>query len=65
MMFSLMYLVAIASGIVGQFVADTWTFGPVSEGSSFYMGGFCSPFDVAIACLIVGVVLIALLWDEN
>merc|ERR1712039_75640 len=49
----------------GQAVADAFTFGPISPDSSFYTGGFCCPFDLAIACLVVGVVLIVLLWEEN
>jgi len=65
MMFQVMYLVAIASGLAGQAVADAFTFGPISEGSSFYTGGYCCPFDLAIACLVVGIVLIAMLFEEN
>jgi len=64
-MFSLMYLVAIVSGLAAQYVADTFTFQPYSQGSSFYVGGYTCPFDLAIICLFVGMILIATLWEEN
>lgn len=65
LMFTLMYCVAIISGLAAQGIADAFTFAPVSEGSSFHMGGYCGPFDLAILCLLVGMVLIAVLWEEN
>jgi MFS family permease len=65
LMFTLMYCVAIVSGLAAQFVADSFTFAPISQGSSFYMGGYCGPFDLAIVCLIIGMILILALWDEN
>jgi len=64
-MFTIMYVVAILSGLAGQFVADSWTFHPTTEGGAFHVGGYCAPFDLAILCLIVGMILIASLWDEN
>merc|ERR1719456_791600 len=65
LMFSLMYCVAIMSGLVAQYVADTFTFAPIHQGSSIYFGGYCAPFDLAIICLIIGMCLIANLWEEN
>jgi len=65
LMFSLMYCVAIISGLAAQFAADSFTFAPISEGSSFHTGGYCAPFDMAIVCLIIGMVLICFLWEEN
>jgi len=65
LMFTCMYIVAIASGLIGQLVADTWTFAPISEGSVIYSGGYCCPFDCAILCLIVGMGLITATWEEN
>jgi len=65
LMFTYMYFVAIASGLAAQFVADTYTFGPISEGSMIHTGGYCAPFDLAIGCLLVGAVLIMTLWEEN
>jgi len=65
LMFTVMYCVAVASGLAGQLVADATTFAPVSEGSLFHTGGYCAPFDLAIACLLVGMVLIAVLFEEN
>lgn len=65
LMFTLMYFVAIVSGLAAQGVADSFAFGPLSEGSSFHVGGYCGPFDMAIICLLIGMVLISVLWEEN
>jgi len=65
LMFTVMYCVAIASGLAGQAVADAFPFVPISEGSVIYVGGKCGPFDLAIACLFVGMALIAAFFDEN
>uniref|UniRef100_A0A7S2PPE9 Molybdate-anion transporter n=1 Tax=Zooxanthella nutricula TaxID=1333877 RepID=A0A7S2PPE9_9DINO len=65
MMFTVMYCVAIASGLAGQAAADSWKFAPLSEGSVIWVGGYCCPFDLAIICLIIGMVLIAFLFEEN
>merc|ERR1711972_350436 len=60
-----MYVVAVSSGLAAQFVADSFEFGPISDGSSIYVGGNCAPFDLSIICLIIGMVLISSLWQEN
>jgi len=65
MMFTLMYLIAIASGILGQFLADAAPLQPVAPKSMIYFGGALGPFDFAIFCLFVGAVLIVVLWEEN
>jgi len=65
MMFTVMYLVAIASGLIGQAVAGLGAFGPVAENSLIYTGGASAPFDVAILCLTIGTVLIVTNWEEN
>jgi len=65
LMFTCMYCVAILAGLSAQFAADSFTFAPISEGSSFYMGGYTAPFDMAIICLIIGSILITFLWEEN
>jgi len=65
MMFTIMYVVAIASGLVGQAVADAFQFAPIAEDSIIYTGGFCAPFDVAIICLLIGMSLMSTLWKEN
>merc|ERR1719215_1292941 len=65
MMFTVMYCVAIGSGLAGQAVADAYTFQPISPGSMFYVGGFTAPFDLAIVSLFIGMVLMAILWPEN
>jgi len=65
LMFQSMYLVAITSGLVAQAVADTFAFHPISEGSSFFLGGYTCPFDLAIIALIIGMILMSLFWNEN
>lgn len=65
MMFSVMYIVAIVCGIVAQWIADAYPLASISTGSYIYMGGYCGPFDLAIVFLLIGMVLIALLWEEN
>jgi hypothetical protein len=65
LMFTSMYGVAIISGLIAQSAADTFAFHPISEGSMIYVGGYCAPFDCAIFCLLVGMVLISTLWTEN
>lgn len=65
MMFTVMYCVAILGGLAGQAVADAFTFAPTSEGGILYFGGYCGPFDLAIACLVVGSTLISAKWAEN
>mmetsp|Transcript_30304 Transcript_30304/g.55144 ORF Transcript_30304/g.55144 Transcript_30304/m.55144 type:complete len:475 (-) Transcript_30304:79-1503(-) len=65
LMFTVMYGVAIVSGLVAQGVADSVKFGPIYEGSMMYAGGYCGPFDLSIGCLLVGLVLMMVLWEEN
>jgi len=65
LMFTSMYCVAIIAGLAAQAVADGFAFGPISEGSMIHVGGYTGPFDLAILCLVVGMVLIACLWTEN
>jgi len=65
LMFSLMYLVAIVSGLAAQAVSDTFAFQPISEGSSFYIGGYTGPFDLAIFSLVIGMIVISLFFEEN
>mmetsp|Transcript_87670 Transcript_87670/g.228747 ORF Transcript_87670/g.228747 Transcript_87670/m.228747 type:complete len:457 (-) Transcript_87670:126-1496(-) len=66
MMFTVMYSVAIISGLAGQVAADAFTFGPMlGEGGIFYTGGYCCPFDLAILCLIIGLLLIIPGFEEN
>eukprot|EP00405_Crypthecodinium_cohnii_P032762 CAMPEP_0206524792 /NCGR_PEP_ID=MMETSP0324_2-20121206/68373_1 /ASSEMBLY_ACC=CAM_ASM_000836 /TAXON_ID=2866 /ORGANISM="Crypthecodinium cohnii, Strain Seligo" /LENGTH=514 /DNA_ID=CAMNT_0054019383 /DNA_START=77 /DNA_END=1617 /DNA_ORIENTATION=- len=66
MMFTVHYSVAIASGLAGQLVADGFTFAPYfGEGGVFHMGGYCCPFDLAILCLVIAMMLIVPNWTEN
>lgn len=58
-------IVAIAAGEVGQIAADALPLGPVSEGSLMHFGGYCSPFDVSMACLVLCLVLMLASWPEN
>jgi len=65
LMYNIMYAVAICSGLLAQTAADAWPFHPISKDSLVYVGGYCCPFDMAIACLIVGMIAILFLWKEN
>eukprot|EP00929_Paragymnodinium_shiwhaense_P002207 TRINITY_DN10241_c0_g2_i1.p1 TRINITY_DN10241_c0_g2~~TRINITY_DN10241_c0_g2_i1.p1 ORF type:complete len:612 (-),score=149.29 TRINITY_DN10241_c0_g2_i1:70-1905(-) len=65
MMFSMMYFVAIATGIIAESISRNFPFQPISPGSIVYTGGFCVPFDLAIGTLLVGMVLIMAWWGEN
>lgn len=65
LMYTLMYVVAIASGLLAQYVADAFQFRPVYPDSVVYIGGTIGPFDLSIVCLLVGGALIAFLWQEN
>merc|ERR1719447_2582107 len=65
MMFTVMYLVAIASGMLGQAVAGLGALHPIAENSMIYIGGPSAPFDVAILCLTFGLGLIGMNWEEN
>jgi len=55
-------LVAIASGIIAQGVADAF---PLSEGPLVHWGGYTAPFDMASVVLVIGGVLLASTWEEN
>mmetsp|Transcript_102511 Transcript_102511/g.289527 ORF Transcript_102511/g.289527 Transcript_102511/m.289527 type:complete len:486 (-) Transcript_102511:131-1588(-) len=65
MMYMVMYMVAICTGFVSQYVADAMPFAPITDGSMIYMGGKLGPFDFAIVLLIIGAVAMAYFWDEN
>lgn len=58
-------LVAILAGIVGDFFVG---FGELTKSDlapNFHYGGYCSPFDLAIVLLAVGMALITFCWPEN
>ena len=65
--FSLMYfgnsLCAIFAGMAAEGVANYMPLTPVS--GFWHVGGYCSPFDLSAAFLVVGLLLITLLWTEN
>lgn len=63
--FTLMYCVAIIAGILAQAGADNFNFQAFSKDSIFYVGGALIPFDMSIAFLTAGLVLIGVIWDEN
>eukprot|EP00927_Polykrikos_kofoidii_P025628 TRINITY_DN22994_c0_g1_i1.p1 TRINITY_DN22994_c0_g1~~TRINITY_DN22994_c0_g1_i1.p1 ORF type:complete len:471 (-),score=44.75 TRINITY_DN22994_c0_g1_i1:31-1443(-) len=65
LMFSSMYLVAIAAGLAGQVIVNICEFSPISEGSIIYVGGYVGAFDLAILCMLLGLMLILTLWSEN
>jgi len=59
-------IAAISAGFVAQYAADFAPLSPpASSSSSIHIGGFCSPFDVSIICLMFCGMLIFLLWTEN
>jgi len=64
LMFSLMYLVAIVAGITGDFLKGLFPMTAIGD-STFNLGGYTTPFDLAILLLILGLVLISTLWGEN
>jgi hypothetical protein len=58
-------VVAILAGQVANRAAGHAEFGPASEGSGFYVGGYLGPFDVSLVALVVCGILAAYLWEEN
>jgi len=65
MMYMTNYCAAIVSGVVGEMLNDGFEFRPVYQDSVIHVGGALGPFDLSIACLVFGAMLIALLWKEN
>eukprot|EP00928_Gymnodinium_smaydae_P036512 TRINITY_DN25510_c0_g1_i1.p1 TRINITY_DN25510_c0_g1~~TRINITY_DN25510_c0_g1_i1.p1 ORF type:complete len:262 (-),score=30.59 TRINITY_DN25510_c0_g1_i1:234-1019(-) len=65
LMFTVMYIVAIACGFISQIAADSMKLSSLSNASMIHYGGDLMPFDLSIACLLVGGWLIAVSWDEN
>mmetsp|Transcript_50577 Transcript_50577/g.120637 ORF Transcript_50577/g.120637 Transcript_50577/m.120637 type:complete len:475 (+) Transcript_50577:89-1513(+) len=65
MKFTIMYLVAIASGFVAQGGVDSTSFAPVSENSTLYFGGNLVPFDMSACVLVFALLIITLVWEEN
>eukprot|EP00913_Durusdinium_trenchii_P024744 g23225.t1 len=64
MKFTIMYLVAIVSGLVAQVGVDSIPFSPV-DGSILYYGGNVVAFDMSAAVLVIAMVVISTVWDEN
>mmetsp|Transcript_3953 Transcript_3953/g.7566 ORF Transcript_3953/g.7566 Transcript_3953/m.7566 type:complete len:503 (+) Transcript_3953:176-1684(+) len=58
-------IVAILAGQIANKAASHAEFGPKSEGSGFFLGGFLGPFDVSLVTLIICGVLASSLWEEN
>lgn len=59
-------IVAIASGVLGEWVASLAPLQQLSKGGGSIMwGGYCAPFDLAAVFLLVGGVVIAATWTEN
>jgi len=58
-------IVAILSGIIAQAAADMKPLTPLSEGSMIMIGGFCTPFDLAIIALSIGSFILNGSWPEN
>ena len=51
-------IVAIFCGVVAQAATDFWPLFEYSAGSSFHIGGYCTPFDLAILCLSLQAILV-------
>jgi len=58
-------IVAILAGEVGQVAADATGLTRLSDASDVYYGGFCAPFDLAIALLVVCLAVMFSTWSEN
>lgn len=65
MMYAVMYVVAIFSGIISQWAANMSSLTPLQNNSTIYYGGYLAPFDLSILCSLVGMCLIVPLWDDN
>mmetsp|Transcript_76767 Transcript_76767/g.214549 ORF Transcript_76767/g.214549 Transcript_76767/m.214549 type:complete len:491 (+) Transcript_76767:129-1601(+) len=57
-------LVAILAGVLGDVAVGLGGLQQLGE-TALHVGGFCSPFDLAIVVLVVGLLLISFLWEEN
>lgn len=64
-MYTVMYFVAIVSGLAAQAAADMFPLSPITQNSSVHFGGYTAPFDLAILCLCAGFALILFTWEEN
>mmetsp|Transcript_64099 Transcript_64099/g.119169 ORF Transcript_64099/g.119169 Transcript_64099/m.119169 type:complete len:482 (+) Transcript_64099:89-1534(+) len=60
-----MYAIAIAAGIFAQFFVDAFPMQEVSALKDFHVGGYTTPFDMSLICLVVVMFPIALNWNEN
>ncbi|KAL7530195.1 hypothetical protein ACHAXR_005822 [Thalassiosira sp. AJA248-18] len=58
-------IVAILAGQIANKAASYAEFGPTSEGSGFYTGGYLGPFDVSLCALILCGLMAGSLWEEN
>jgi len=65
MMFFGMYVTAILSGIIAQFLVDIFPMKEVHSGLNFHVGGYNLPFDLAILCLSICIIPLAYSWGEN
>lgn len=65
MMFFGMYVTAIFSGIIAQFLVDVFPMREVHSGLTFHVGGYNTPFDLAILCLVICIIPLVTTWGEN
>jgi MFS family permease len=65
MMFFGMYVVAIVAGIFAQFLVDAYPMHEVHSGLMFHMGGYNTPFDLSILCLLICLIPLTMYWGEN
>jgi MFS family permease len=65
MMFFGMYVTAIFSGIIAQFLVDVFPMQEVHSGLTFHVGGYNTPFDLSILCLLICLIPLMMTWGEN
>jgi hypothetical protein len=58
-------IVAIVAGVIAQAATDQIPLTEVAASLKIHIGGYCSPFDLAIICLVVQIVLMGSTWGEN
>mmetsp|Transcript_3599 Transcript_3599/g.9058 ORF Transcript_3599/g.9058 Transcript_3599/m.9058 type:complete len:486 (-) Transcript_3599:121-1578(-) len=60
-----MYAIAIAAGIFAQFFVDAFPMQEVSAVKDLHVGGYTTPFDMSLICLVLVIFPIAKNWNEN
>jgi len=58
-------VVGILAGVAGDALVSAMPMQPLSNGATFFFGGYLNPFDFAIAVVAIGLALISAKWNEN